>query len=331
MENIQHKRIISPIPLADLRKELTRDKFIRKTNHGGNSIYCITAQDSPNVMQEIGRLRELTFRSAGGGTGQEVDIDEFDTCENPYKQLIVWNPKRKEIVGGYRFILGSEAIKDGKDKACLATKHLFNFSDKFMHEYMPYTIELGRSFIQPNYQGTGTDRRGIFALDNIWDGLGSLTVIYPQIKYFFGKVTMYPDFNREARNLILYFLKKYFGDKENLITPIYPLTIDKQEEELEKTFTSENYLENYKILSQKVRALGENIPPLINSYMNLSPTMKVFGTALNDEFGNVEETGLIITIKDIYAVKKDRHILTFKIGKRVFKFSSSIKTRKEDS
>ncbi len=320
MENTTHKRIISPIPIADLRKELTRDKFIRKTNHGGNSIYCITAHDSPNLMQEIGRLRELTFRSAGGGTGQEVDIDEFDTCENPYKQLIVWNPKRKEIIGGYRFILGSDAIKDGKGKTCLATRHLFNFSDKFMLEYMPYTIELGRSFIQPNYQSTGTDRRGIFALDNIWDGLGSLTVIYPQTKYFFGKVTMYPDFNREARNLILYFLKKYFGDKENLITPIYPLTIDTPEEELEKTFTSENYLENYKILSQKVRTLGENIPPLINSYMNLSPTMKVFGTALNDEFGNVEETGLIITIKDIYAVKKDRHILTFKIGKRVFKF-----------
>ncbi|HOU99107.1 MAG TPA: GNAT family N-acetyltransferase [Bacteroidales bacterium] len=320
MENHQHKRIIPPVPLNLIKKELTRDKFIRKTNHGGNYIYCITAHDSPNVMQEIGRLRELTFRSSGGGTGLEVDIDEFDTCEKPYKQLIVWNPKRKEIVGGYRFILGKEAMRDANGKIKLATSHLFNFSEKFMNEYMPYTIELGRSFIQPNYQSTGTDRRGIFALDNIWDGLGSLTVIYPDIKYFFGKVTMYPDFNRQARDLILFFLNKYFSDKENLITPIYPLKIETPIEELEKVFTSDNYLENYKILSQKVRSLGETIPPLINSYMNLSPTMKVFGTALNDEFGNVEETGLIITIKDIYAVKKDRHILSFKIGKRVFKF-----------
>ncbi|GAB4453695.1 MAG: GNAT family N-acetyltransferase [Bacteroidales bacterium] len=320
MDNNQHKRIIPPVPLNLIKEELTRDKFIRKTNHGGNYIYCITAHDSPNVMQEIGRLRELTFRSSGGGTGLEVDIDEFDTCEKPYKQLIVWNPKRKEIVGGYRFILGKEAIRDANGKIKLATSHLFNFSDKFMSEYMPYTIELGRSFIQPNYQSTGTDRRGIFALDNIWDGLGSLTVIYPDIKYFFGKVTMYPDFNRQARDLILFFLNKYFSDKENLITPIYPLKIETPNEELEKIFTSDNYLENYKILSQKVRALGETIPPLINSYMNLSPTMKVFGTALNHEFGNVEETGLIITIKDIYAVKKDRHILSFKIGKRVFKF-----------
>lgn len=319
MNNIQHKRIIPPVPIADLKKELTSDKFIRKTNHGGNLIYCITAHNSSNVMQEIGRLRELTFRSAGGGTGKEVDIDEFDTGDIPYKQLIVWNPKREEIIGGYRFILGSEALKKGKDKAFLATKHLFNFSDKFIEEYMPYTIELGRSFIQPNYQSTSPDRRGIFALDNLWDGLGSLTVIYPHIKYFFGKVTMYPDFNRKARDLILYFLKKYFGDKENLITPIYPVTIDTPLEELEQIFTSENYFENYKILSQKVRTLGENIPPLINSYMNLSPTMKTFGTALNKKFGNVEETALLITIQDIYAVKKDRHILTFKIGKRIFK------------
>lgn len=320
MEENQYKRIIPPVSLNLIKRELTRSKFIRKTNHGGNYIYCVTAHDSPNTMQEIGRLRELTFRSSGGGTGKEVDIDEFDTCEKPYKQLIVWNPKRKEIVGGYRFILCSEAIRDKNGKFKLATSHLFNFSDKFINEYMPYTIELGRSFIQPNYQSTNIDRKGIFALDNLWDGLGSLTVIYPHIKYFFGKVTMYPDFNRKARDLILFFLNKYFRDQENLITPKYPLKIETPVEELENIFSAQNYLENYKILSQKVRMLGENIPPLINSYMNLSPTMKVFGTALNKEFGNVEETGLIITIKDIYAVKKDRHILTFKIGKRVFKF-----------
>jgi hypothetical protein len=317
---MQPKGIIAPVSIKLIRKELTRGKFIRHTNHGGNQIYCITAHDSPNTMQEIGRIREMTFRSAGGGTGQEVDIDEFDTCEIPYKQLIVWNPKRKEIVGGYRFIIGSEAKRNDKGEPILATSHLFHFSDKFMREYMPYTIELGRSFIQPNYQSTGTDRRGLFALDNIWDGLGSLTVIYPKVKFFFGKVTMYPDFNRSARNLILFFLKKYFGDKENLITPIHSLNIETPEKELEAVFTGESYLENYKILSQNVRQLGENIPPLINSYMNLSPTMKVFGTALNPEFGNVEETGLLITISDIYSTKKDRHILTFKIGRRVFKF-----------
>jgi len=318
MESIQPKRIIPPVPLELIKKELTKDKFIRRTNHGGNLIYCVTAHDSPNIMQEIGRLRELTFRSAGGGTGKEVDIDEFDTAPIPYKQLIVWSPKRKEIIGGYRFILGTEALQGGRLN--MATSHLFYFSEKFINDYLPYTIELGRSFIQPNYQSTGADRKGLFSLDNLWDGLGSLIVIYPHMKYFFGKVTMYPDFNRYARNLILFFLKRYFGDKEKLVVPINPLPIDTTDEILEKEFFGSTYIENYKLLVQKVRQLGENIPPLINSYMNLSPTMKVFGTALNKEFGNVEETGILITIEDIYKAKKDRHVLTFKIGKRMFKF-----------
>ncbi len=313
------KRIIPPISVDLIKKELTKDKFIRRTNHGGNLIYCITAHDSPNVMREIGRLRELTFRSAGGGTGEEIDIDEFDTAPVPYKQLIVWNPKREEIVGGYRFILGSECIVNN-NKVNLATSRLFNFNEKFINEYLLYTIELGRSFVQPNYQSSGIERKGIFALDNLWDGLGSLIVIFPNIKYFFGKVTMYPNFNRNARNLILYFLKKYFGDEENLVTPIEPILIEANNKDLEMEFTGSNYHENYKILSQKVRSFGEIIPPLINSYMNLSPTMKVFGTALNREFGNVEETGLLITINDIYNAKKDRHVLTFKIGNRVFRF-----------
>ena len=312
------KRIISPIPVKLIKQELTQDKFIRHSNYGNNQIFSVNAQNSPNIMLEIGRLRELAFRSAGGGTGNEVDIDESDSGKNSYQQLIVWDPKRKEILGGYRYILGKNAPVGPDGKVILSTSSLFHFSDKFLQEYMPYTIELGRSFVQPNYQSSGADRKGLFALDNLWDGLGALTIIHPDLKYFFGKVTMYPDFNRKARDMILYFLKKYFSDSEQLVTPIIPLNIDTKESELEQLFSSTEYLENYKILSQTVRSLGETIPPLINSYMNLSPTMKVFGTAINDHFGEVEETGLIVTIKDIYNVKKDRHILTFKLANRVF-------------
>ena len=323
------KRIISPIPVSLLKKELTQERFIRHSNYGNNMIFCVNAHNAPNVMLEIGRLRELSFRNAGGGTGEEVDIDESDTAEKPYQQLIVWDPKRKEILGGYRYIHGKNAPVGPDGKVILSTSSLFNFSDSFLKDYMPYTIELGRSFVQPNYQSTGTDRRGLFALDNLWDGLGALTIIHPDIKYFFGKVTMYPDFNRKARDMILFFLKKYFKDKENLVTPIIPLLTETPDSEFEKVFSSDNYLEEYKLLSQHVRALGENIPPLINSYMNLSPTMKVFGTAINDHFGEVEETGLIVTIKDIYNVKKDRHILTFKVANRVFHISTPKRKKKE--
>jgi hypothetical protein len=302
------KHIIQPVPKEELISELTEDKFVRQTNYEKNEIYIITHHDSPNVMREIGRLRELSFRYAGGGTGKEIDIDYFDTAEIPYCQLIVWEPRRKEIIGGYRFLVLKYLSPDKNGKYDTATAQLFNYSEKFIKEYIPYTIELGRSFVQPNYQVNSVSRQGIFALDNLWDGLGSLVTSYPDVKYFFGKVTMYVDFNKRARDLVLYFLEKHFYDHDNLVKPIKPIHITTEVEEISKIFTGKDYLEDYKLLSRNIRSLGENIPPLINSYINLSSTMKSFGTTLNAHFGNVEETGILISIADIYEKKKIRHI-----------------------
>jgi hypothetical protein len=305
------KDIIAPVPKAALLAELTADKLMRKTNKGDNEIYIITYQDSPNVMREIGRVREITFRDAGGGMGDEVDIDEYDTCDDPYKQLIVWDPQALEIIGGYRYILCNDLPVDENGVVQLATTHLFNFSEKFIKEYLPFTLELGRSFVQPHYQSSKAGAKALFALDNLWDGLGALIVDHPEIKYFFGKVTMYTHFHTKARNLILYFFLKYFKDSENLVTPKHPMDLGINMEEMELIFDGGSYKEDYKILSQKVREFGETIPPLINSYMNLSPSMKTFGTVINDHFGNVEETGIILTISDIYEAKTDRHIETY--------------------
>jgi hypothetical protein len=198
----------------------------------------------------------------------------------------------------------------------LATAHLFKYSDIFEKYYMPYTIELGRSFVQPHYQPVNDPRKGLYALDNIWDGLGAIAIDNPDIRYFFGKVTMYLNFNQEARDLLLYFLHKYFPDRENLVTPKFPRGITTDIRELMAIFTGKDYQANYKILSQNVRRLNETIPPLINAYMNLSPSMLTFGTALNDTFGDVEETGILVTISDIYDVKKDRHLRTYKKNTR---------------
>ena len=298
--------IIAPVDKKIIEKELTVDKFLRYTNNGGNILYIVDHKNSPNIMREIGRLREIAFRSAGGGTGKSVDIDEFDVSENNYySQLIVWDPKAREILGGYRYI----ACK-GISVHNLATSELFNFSDKFVNEYLPQTIELGRSFVQPNYQTTSLRSKGLYALDNLWDGLGALVLKYPDMNYFLGKVTMYGTFNTEARDMLLYFLLKHFSDSENLITPIYPLETKPDLEKLERLLVGESYRDDYKILSKEIRSFGENIPPLINSYMNLSPSMKVFGTAVNHGFGEVEETGILIKISDIYAEKIERHVGT---------------------
>jgi len=303
------------IPKVDRRKiiaELIPERCLRQTNFVGNQIFSFKSSDAPNLMREVGRLREITFREAGGGTGNEMDIDSHDISELPYHQLIVWDPKEKEILGGYRYFLCSELGSDPElVKKHLSTFSLFNFSKKFLDEYMPYTIELGRSFVQPKYQSSRLMRKGMFALDNLWDGLGALYLQYEDAKYFFGKVTMYTDYNRKGRDMILYFLHKHFPDREELVTPITPLISPEDVAYMAPIFSGGKYEDDYKILSKEIRALGLKIPPLINSYMGLSPTMKTFGTARNDAFGAVEETGILITNKDIYEKKISRHIVSY--------------------
>ena len=288
--------IIAPIDKKVLKSELTEDKRLRFTNKSNNEIYIVTWKNAPNVLKEIGRLREIAFRAAGGGTGKSMDLDEYDLMENPYQQLIVWDPEAEEILGGYRYLLGDEVEFDAEGKPLLATAHMFNFSEKFLKDYLPTTIELGRSFVTLEYQSTRAGSKGLFALDNLWDGLGALTVVMPQVKYFFGKMTMYPSYNRFGRDMILYFLKKHFNDKDKLITPMQPLLIETDEKVLEKLFCHDTFKEDYKVLNTEVRKLGYNIPPLVNAYMSLSPTMRMFGTAINDGFGDVEETGILIAV-----------------------------------
>lgn len=305
------EEIIKPVSKKLIKAELTEEKRLRMTNKSNNEIYIITYQDSPNIMNEIGRLREVAFRAAGGGSGLSMDIDEYDTMENPYKQLIVWNPEAEEILGGYRYILGTDVRLDEKGAPILATSHMFHFSDRFVKEFLPMTIELGRSFVTLEYQSTRAGSKGLFALDNLWDGLGALTVVMPNVKYFFGKVTMYPSYHRQGRDMILYFLKKHFGDKDNLITPMKPLVMETDQKELEALFCEKTFKEDYRILNSEVRKVGYNIPPLVNAYMSLSPTMRMFGTAINYGFGDVEETGILIAVDEILEDKRMRHIESF--------------------
>lgn len=302
------ENIIPPISREILEQELTPDKLIRKTNAGNNLIYVVDFNNSPNVTLEIGRLREITFRDAGGGTGKSYDIDEFDMGDNPFQQLIVWNPTDKEIIGGYRYLHCKDLKADDKGEFHTPTFDLFKYSDSFKKEYLPYTIELGRSFVQPNYQPTNNIRKGLYSLDNIWDGLGAVIIQNPDARYYFGKITMYPSFNKHARDLILFFMRKYFGDKENLVLPYVSLPLDSDIKELEESFPNGVYEKDYKILIQKVRSYGESIPPLVNAYMNLSSTMRFFGTSINEDFGQVEESGILITIADIFGIKIERHL-----------------------
>ena len=306
-----NRKIIEPVPTELIEKELTPARFLRDTNKGGNKIYIADAVNSPNIMREIGRLREISFRMAGGGSGKECDIDEFDTMDTPCRQLFVWDPDNKLILGGYRYICGKDIRMTPDGSPRIATGHMFNFSDKFIKEYLPYTIELGRSFVRPEYQSSRAGAKALYALDNLWDGLGSLTVVHPEIRYLFGKVTMYPNYTERCRDLILFFLHKHFPDPDHLVRPIKPLPFTSDPLEMDKIFTGSDFKEDYVILNSLVRSHGDNIPPLVNAYMGLSPTMRMFGTAINDEFGNVEESGIFFAVDEILDAKKRRHIDTF--------------------
>ncbi len=303
------EEIIPPIAPELIEAELTEERFVRGTNKAGNKIYIINHHNSPNTMREIGRLREESFRDAGGGTGLSLDIDEADTRERCYEQLIVYSPEDREIVGGYRFITGERARNPETGDFDLSTAHYFNFTDRMKEEYIPYSIELGRSWVRPDYQANNNPRKGFFALMNIWDGLGSLVINYPEIKYLFGKVTMYTHYHKEARDLLLSFMCHYFPNRPDLCVPKVELDAPHDKALFYELFDKDmSYEDGFKLLNKLLKERGEYIPPLINIYMGLSETMITFGTAQNPDFGDVEETGILVTIGDIHEAILDRHV-----------------------
>tara|TARA_B110000037_G_scaffold188405_1_gene219820 strand:- start:12827 stop:13768 length:942 start_codon:yes stop_codon:yes gene_type:complete len=311
MTKIDTSYIIPPVDRALILEELNEDRFLRETNRAGNLIYAVNHVNAPNVMREIGRLRELTFAVSGGGTGNPLDIDEQDTADVCYEQLIVFSPEDQVIMGGYRYIDCAKAVS--KDKHELSTSHYFNFSEDFEKNYLPYAIELGRSWVNPLFQPSVNPRKGLFALDNLWDGLGAIVLLHPNMKYFFGKVTMYSSYNEQAKRAVLGFMKTYFPDHDNLVTALNPMYTVVGNHEIVSLVNGLDFKEGLKVLQKYCRDRGENVPPLINNYMQLSPTMKSFGTARNTDFGGVEETGILVTLADIEESKKSRHLDGFEL------------------
>lgn len=320
------KEVIPPVEKKLLKKELNRRRFVRPTNKAHNEIYIVTAHDSPNVMREIGRLRELSFRSWGGGTGNESDTDRYDYMEKPFKQLIVWDPSADEIVGGYRFISGQDVDLNDENQPDFVMSHLFHFSDLYVKDYLPYTIELGRAFVQPDYQTAKMGVKSLFSLDNLWDGLGALIYDEKEAKYFVGKVTIYDNYSTLARELLYEYMFKYCPDKNKLITPIVEVLVsDESKTMAAELFVEGNATDDYKALQKRVRKEGTTIPPLFNAYIGLTPTMKMFGTMIDPDFSGSYETGIMVTLGDLIESKRIRYIdpyidyLKMKLDERIAK------------
>ena len=302
------KPIIPPVETSLLLSEL-EGHLLRPSNKAGNLIYDITAHECPNVMREIGRLREISYRDGGGGTGKEIDIDDLDIMEKPYHQLIVWDPDNQQIIGGYRYLLGHEIAIDESGQPRIASAHLFQFSPRFVSDFLPYTIEFGRAFVQPAYQAREMGVKALFALDNIWDGIGALVYKYPQLQWMIGKVTLYPSFDPMVRDLLYSFLYRYHPDTEGLLIPYHPLAISEEAQKwANEVFEGDDPAANLHALQLAARQRGLVVPAMFAAYLNLTKHMRTFGTSINDEFGDVLETGIMVAIKDILPEKKERYM-----------------------
>ena len=311
------EEIIAPVDKELLKAELNEKRFLRDTNHAGNKLYIVDNQCAPNVLREIGRLREIAFRAGGGGTGKSADLDEFDLDGAfKYKQLVLWDPDAECIIGGYRYVLCDNVMYDRCGQPIMPSAHLFKFTRRYLKGAFLKTIELSRSFIRPEYQSSEQGMKSLYSLDNLFDGLGGLIVLYKgRMEYFFGKMTIYPSFPEEGLQMLLYFLRKHFGTWENdlmhrldrMVIPKQPVKI-KLTRKFDNILTEKDFREDYKILKREIQKMGVNIPPLVNTYMNLSPTMKSFGAGINDEFGNVIEAGILIKFDELHPEKTRRHL-----------------------
>ena len=302
--------IIPHVETKILLQEL-EGHLLRPSNKANNLIYDITAHECPNVMREIARLREISYRDGGGATGLEMDIDDMDTMPRPYHQLIVWDPVNQQIIGGYRYLLGSDAElrpnELGEMQPYITSAHLFHYSERFIREYLPNTIEFGRAFVQPMYQKREMGVKALFALDNIWDGIGAIMHNNPQLRWMIGKVTIYPDYNATARELIYNYLERFHKGEKGLFEPYNLLPL----QQIETPFTGTDPQENYHILQHAVREQGTVIPPMFSAYLNITNELQFFGNAVNDELSNVFETGIMVDLDTVYQEKKERYITPY--------------------
>lgn len=282
-----------------LTKELKFAKCLGLASHCNASIYSFYGGELRNLMCEVGWLRSESFERVGVSMPDSEAIDEAD-LDGTYHQLIVWDNDAGAIIGGYRYAIGREVEAEK-----LSLGRYFRLSNRFVSEYLPRGIELGRSFIQPQYQ-CGRNAKTIFALDTIWQGLARV-VDRERVDYLFGRVTFYPSLGIRARNLVVGFMRYVFPEREPLIAARQPMMGGLSRRRSRHYFVGDTPKDNYKILISQMRAIRRSVPPMISSYMRLSPSMQTFDLYRNDDLGGVAECGIMLTIADLYDDIKRRY------------------------
>lgn len=297
--------IIEPINREKLITELKFCKFIKHTFRSKNEIYSFVNTDAPTIMLEVGRLREEAFRSIGYGTGDIVDLDDHDMGVSAYRQIFIWNPNTLEITGGCRYAIGANYLQQ-VDRLSMAKSFLY--SRKFKSEYLPYSIELGRAWVNPAYQSMSSISNPTSALNNLWEGIGAIISENKNVRYLYGKVVIPENYNPTARILLTWFLNHYFKGKTNLLSPKQPVVQPMVLAIADTKVTGTNLKNDYKIITDYIKSHNTGIPSLLSTYLRLAKRITTFGTTTNPNQKNTFETGILIAIKDIHPEKRSKYI-----------------------
>ncbi len=295
------QKAISPAEDRRLIKKELKNSQLLGTTKDGKKIYLYEWSDNnSSVLNEIGRLREISFRKVGEGSNKKRDIDKYDRY---YKHIILWDNEDLEIVGAYRIGVAKEILEQfGAD--ALYTNTLFEFNTNLYH-YLDDSIELGRSFVQPKYWGSR-------ALDYLWQGIGAYLRNNPQIKYMYGPVSLSQSYPKVAKDMILYFYDSYFKDDENLVTPTLPYQINLDDDYMKKFVTElklDDYKQDFKLLKQALGFLELNVPTLYKQYADLCEEGGIRFCAYNidKDFANCVDSFILVEVAKIKEKQRKRY------------------------
>ncbi|MEW8648128.1 MAG: lysophospholipid acyltransferase family protein [Candidatus Thiodiazotropha endolucinida] len=292
------RSIAHPESRQALKKELSKGRLLGETRDG-KQIVLMDWEIGSALMREIGRLRELSFRKVGEGTGRRRDIDKYDTH---YRHLVLWDDNELEVVGSYRIGEAGPIIND-RGMQGLYTTSLFDFDESFQ-PYAERAIELGRSFVQPRYWGSR-------ALDYLWQGLGSYLRHHPEIRHMYGPVSISDRYPKAARDLMVVFYKHYFGCKSRLGEAKIPYQLDKAcQEEFSRHFCGDDLERDLQELKNQLALYNVTIPTLFKQYTDLCEPGGVcfldFGK--DPDFAGCTDGMILVSVDKVKSVKRKRYI-----------------------
>ncbi len=296
---LTEKTIAHPQNRQALKLELKQAELLGETADG-KKIYLFDYHPDSVVMQEIGRLREIAFRTVGEGTGEKRDLDHYD---QHYRHLILWDEDDLEIAGAYR--IGEGHQRNNESGYPLYSESLFQYSEQ-MEPIFAAGIELGRSFVQPRYWGKRS-------LDYLWYGIGAYLRRHPNVRYLFGPVSLSHSYPKRARDLLVWFYRHYFPDHAWLARSRSPYLIDKDTENaIADIFCGNDYREDFSRLRQQLEFLGVTVPTLYKQYSELCEPggVSFLDFGIDPDFNYCIDGLVLVDTKQVKLRKRERYIGT---------------------